>query len=65
MTKKCSSCGAEVTYDGTNSCSVVNGKDKGGFALSAHPDPLGIGVIECWKQGFCPCCGESTLKSID
>jgi hypothetical protein len=61
MTKKCSLCGAEVTYDGTNGCSVVCGKDENGCSLPAHPDPLGIGVKECWKQGVCPCCGQPTL----
>jgi len=43
MTKKCSLCATEVTYDGTNGCSVVCGKDENGCSLSAHPDPLGKG----------------------
>ena len=64
MTKKCSLCGAEVTYDGMNGCSVVCGKVEHPFSLSAHGDPLGIGVTECWKQGVCPCCGQSTLTGV-
>ncbi len=61
--KKCSSCSAEVTYDGYNGCSVTLGKTADGFNLPTTEDP-DLTVTQRWAQGICPCCTQPTLSSL-
>jgi hypothetical protein len=60
--KKCSSCGAEVTYDGSHGCSVTCGRDAVGANIAVQADPYRT-VPERFKQGICPCCTAQTLVS--
>lgn len=63
ISKRCSSCGAEVDSEGT----VKSGTVSGGIILPSMQVENGMGphVKECWNKGICPCCLHSTLKYIE
>lgn len=63
ISKRCSSCGAEVDSEGT----VKAGAISGGIMLPSMQveNDAGPDVKECSNRGICPCCLQRTLENLE